>query len=57
MHVYVTEAHPVYQVWVDDAVYDTFVANRAVDEQYNRPLTWSEQWDVAQAYKEALNER
>ena len=55
MDIYVTEAHPFYQVWVDGQVIDTFAANRAVDPQRNTPLTWSQQWDVAAGYKEALN--
>lgn len=55
MDVYVTEAHPHYQVWVDGVIYDSFTANRAANPMHNLPLTWSQQWDVANAYKEALD--
>ena len=54
MDVYVTEFHPVYQVWVDGQIYDTFLANRAVDPTNNHPLTWSQQWDIARGYRDAL---
>jgi hypothetical protein len=53
MDVYVTETKLygpkpwLYQVWVDGTVYDAF--------QSTRPLTWSEQWDVAGYYREALD--
>ena len=53
--VYVHEFHPVYQVWVNGAVYDTFISGKAQDHKRNQPLTWSQQWDVAQYYKEALS--
>lgn len=46
--VYVTESHPVYQVWVNGEVYDYFIA------RFGPPLTWSQQWDVASGYREAL---
>jgi len=46
--VYVTESHPYYQVWVDGKVYDSFEA------KFGPPLTWSQQWDVAKGYQEAL---
>lgn len=49
MDVYVTEAHPYYQVWVDGQIYDEMTM-RKVDV----PLTWSQQWDVASGYREAL---
>lgn len=55
MDVYVTEQYPFYQVWVNGKVFDTFEANRAVNIRYNRPLTWTEQWDVAEGYREALD--
>lgn len=48
--VYVTEAHPWYQVWVDGAVYDAF---SIIDG--GPPLTWSQQFDVAAAYREGLS--
>lgn len=54
MDVYVTEFHPFYQVWVDGKVYDTLIANRAVDPMNNLPLTWSQQWDIALGYRQAL---
>jgi hypothetical protein len=54
MRVYINEFHPFYQVIVDGEVYDTFQANRAKDKRHNYPLTWSQQWDVASYYKEAL---
>lgn len=47
--VYVTEAHPIYQVWVDGRVYDWFEVRDG-----GAPLTWSQQWDVAAGYREAL---
>lgn len=49
MDVYVTENHPLYQVWVDGAVYDSMLAN------FGPPLTWSQQWDIADGYREALS--
>jgi hypothetical protein len=48
MDVYLTEFHPVYQVWVNGEVYETFVM------RHGAPLTWSQQWDVASGYKEGL---
>lgn len=49
MDVYVTENHPFYQVWVDGVVFDSFVARSGP------PLTWSQQYDVAAGYLEALD--
>lgn len=46
--VYVTENHPWYQVWVDGEIYDTFSVT-------GPPLTWSQQFDVAAGYREALD--
>lgn len=37
----------VYTVMVDGQIYDTF-------ESKTDPLTWSQQWDVAAGYREAL---
>lgn len=47
--IYVTEFHPVYQVWVDGQVYDTMISKSG-----HPPLTWSQQWDMAEGYKEYL---
>lgn len=47
MDVYVTEIHPVYQVWVDGKVYDEF-------KVIGPPLTWAQQYDVAAGYREGL---
>lgn len=49
MDVYVAEMHPVYQVFVNGELYDTFVVRKGA------PLTWSQQWDVAEGYREALD--
>ena len=49
MDVYVTESHPFYQVWVDGVVFDSFTS------KFGPPLTWSQQWDVAAGYREALD--
>lgn len=49
MDVYVNEAHPLYFVWVDGQIYDSF------QMKFGGPLTWSQQWDVANMYKEALD--
>lgn len=52
MDVYLREAKTYgarpwhYQVWVDGRVFDTFDSTT--------PLTWSQQWDVAAGYREAL---
>ena len=48
--VYVTEAHPVYQVWVDGKVFDQMKSAPGFP-----PLTWSQQWDIAAGYREALS--
>jgi hypothetical protein len=50
--VYVTDAHPYYQVWVDGAVYDDMVSRPGFPT-----LTWSQQWDIANGYKEALSDQ
>ena len=50
MDVYVSEAHPHYQVWVDGKIYDEMTM-----EPGHHPLTWSQQWDVASGYREALS--
>lgn len=47
--VYVTESHPIYQVWVDGKVYVTMFARSGP------PLTWSQQWDMAEYFAEGLN--
>ncbi len=47
---YVTEAHPYYQVWVDGEIYDEMVSQRGFP-----PLTWTQQFDVAAGYREALD--
>lgn len=49
MDVYVTECHPFYQVWVEGKIYDQFRA------QFGPPLTWAQQCDIAQGYREALD--
>ncbi len=46
--IYITECHPFYQVWVDGKIYDEMT------ERTGTPLTWSQQWDIAQGYREAL---
>lgn len=56
MDIYVSEDHPFYQVWADGKVYDSFRADQAIDKRHNTPLTWSQLWDVAEGYKEALDE-
>jgi hypothetical protein len=48
MDVYVSEDHPHYQVWVDGRIYDQFSA------RFGPPLTWSQQWDVADGYRQGL---
>lgn len=48
--VYVSEAHPHYQVWVDGKIYDHMTMTPG-----HPPLTWSQQWDVANGYREALD--
>lgn len=50
MDVYVTESHPYYQVWVDGAVYAMMKSALGFP-----PLTWSQQWEIANGYKEALD--
>lgn len=45
--IYVTEFHPFYQVWVDGVVVNTMYAN------FGPPLTWSQQWDIVEGYREA----
>lgn len=50
MDIYVSEFHPFYQVWVDGSVYDTMRMYPG-----HPPLTWSEQWDIANGYREALD--
>lgn len=49
--VYVTESHPHYQVWVDGKIHAQFTA------RFGPPLTWSEQWDVAEGFQEDLRYR
>jgi hypothetical protein len=49
MRVYINEFHPVYQVVVDDEVYDTMISRGR-----HFPLTRSQQWDIAAGYKEYL---
>lgn len=56
MKVWVSESHPFYQVWVDGKIYDSFEANRAVERKYNYPLTHSQLIDIANSYREALND-
>lgn len=50
MDVYVTECHPFYQVWVDGKIYDEMRVQPG-----HPPLTWSQQYDIAAGYREALS--
>lgn len=51
--VYVTETKYgpewIYDVWVDGKMYDRFYL------RFGPPLTWSQQWDVAEGYREGLS--
>ena len=48
--VYVTDSiFPWYQVWVDGKVYDQFVL------RFGPRLTWSQMYDIAEGYREALD--
>lgn len=45
--VYVADHYPLYVVMVDGKPYDSF-------DTSGNPLTWTEQWDVAEGYREGL---
>lgn len=48
VEVYVSECHPFYWVWVDGKIYDEMTVRNGI------PLTWSQQWDIANGYREGL---
>lgn len=47
--VYMSESHPVYQVWVDGKIYDEMTVRDGFS-----PLTQTEQDEIANNYREAL---
>jgi hypothetical protein len=50
---YVTENHPMYQVWVNGAVVKTMWANESL---LKRPLTYAQQADIAAGFREAYDD-
>lgn len=48
MDVYLTEDFPLYQVWVDGRVYDSFAV------RFGSRLTFHEELSIVMGYKEAL---
>lgn len=51
--VYVSENHPFYHVFINGRLHETLVM-RWTKAHKMQPLTFSQQWDIANGYKEYL---